>query len=325
MIALAKQIDRGPWWAAGIAAGLLLLALAVPMLAVLSGGAAVVSFVASLLMMAGVVGSAACIAYAVLRRGGSAIAQVALPCVVILVAASMLLLRSPVTLPVVALVLWLPAILAAAVLRSTTNLAIALLVTGLAGVAALLLMELATGGTVAFWDKQFALMFEQIQTGIAENPALASAYGDSLSDTSLLDTLRESLATMMAASSGMVAMSFGVAALFLARYWQAVLVNPGGFGSEFRTLDFGRPIALALAVLLAVCLFASGAFALGITLIIITLLCLQGLAVAHAVVKERGMNSNWLAGLYVLLLIPHTTLLLAALGLLDSVHPLRQR
>lgn len=115
--------------------------------------------------------------------------------------------------------------------------------------------------------------------------------------------------------------------LLVARYWQALLYNPGAFGVEFRALQMGRELSVAAVGLglaghlLGMPLAVELAFILGV------LFFLQGLAVMHALTGARQMSSFWLVGMYVLLVIalPQMFLLLAALGVIDGVARVRER
>lgn len=119
-------------------------------------------------------------------------------------------------------------------------------------------------------------------------------------------------------------MSFALGALFLARYWQAGLFNPGGFQQEFHGLSLGRNAAIACVIVMTMAIGQGGQLANAIVMVVIFAFFIQGLAVVHALVKQRGMHRYWLHGIYVLLMLPHTLLLLAALGLADNLFRLRR-
>ena len=118
--------------------------------------------------------------------------------------------------------------------------------------------------------------------------------------------------------------------LYLGRWWQSLLYNPGGFGREFRELRLGRRMALATAVLVVAALLAGKvAGSLGVELLIlaVTIYMIQGLAVAHALVASRGASVGWLVGLYFLVLFasPHAMLAVGIAGYADSWLDFRKR
>jgi hypothetical protein len=118
-----------------------------------------------------------------------------------------------------------------------------------------------------------------------------------------------------------------VLSLVIARYWQALLFNPGAFGPEFRSLQLGRELSIAIVVLVLVGQFANAPVALELAFILGVLFFLQGLAVMHGLTHAQNMSNFWLAGMYVLLVVamPQMFLLLAAVGAIDGVARLRER
>ena len=118
--------------------------------------------------------------------------------------------------------------------------------------------------------------------------------------------------------------------LLLARFAHAVLDNPGGFGREFRTLQVGRGALIASAVLGVAAMVLGGdigALAGDVMGPVTVMLGFQGLAVAHAVVRERGTPTGWLVALYLLLVVPPNLAVpvVAVTGLLDGWVDFRAR
>jgi len=114
--------------------------------------------------------------------------------------------------------------------------------------------------------------------------------------------------------------------LMLGRYWQAALYNPGGFGSEFRTLRF--PPLLAVLLLVGMLLGPN----LGAQLAVLTPLCsvplvFAGLALMHGLVAQGRLPRFWLVGLYVTLVLFMQLIypLLAVLAIVDSLFDFRGR
>ena len=114
--------------------------------------------------------------------------------------------------------------------------------------------------------------------------------------------------------------------VLLARYWQAALYNPGGFGREFRAVRLPLPMALAL---LAGIVLLPG---LGLQLAMLMPLCsvplaFAGLALLHGLVAQRRLAGFWLVGLYVSLLVFMQLAypLLVVLAVVDSLFDFRGR
>ena len=115
-----------------------------------------------------------------------------------------------------------------------------------------------------------------------------------------------------------------VLSVLLARYWQAALYNPGGFGLEFKRLRLPAVIVFPLVFGM---LFAPS---LGIQAAILTPVCsvplvFTGLAVVHGLVAKYRLGNFWLIGLYVgmVLFTQLTYPLLVVLAIVDSVFDFR--
>ncbi len=119
--------------------------------------------------------------------------------------------------------------------------------------------------------------------------------------------------------------------ILLARWWQAELYNPGGFGSEFRELALPRALTvLAGASALAYASDDKGMLLLALAgdacVLLVVLFALQGLAVIHFLARVRGLAGAWLVTLYVMLmLVPQVAgPILATTGLADNIVDLRR-
>lgn len=315
MIALARIADRGPLTAAVLAAVLLLCALWVPILMMAGGGSAVLIFLGGSLSMVCLVASAAVVAFIALRHGELSALKVAGGCLLLLILVSSLLYGSAFHIPSVALIYWLPAIVAAFVLARTVRLDFAVLSIVAFGVIAVFAFFAIVGDTEQFLQAQFATAAGSVENSQAGTLALSEEQQQNLV---------ASIARTIPGAFGVSVMIVALGALFLARSWQAKLVNPGGFQKEFHGLKLGRSACLAGVLVILLANLQGGQLAIAISMVIIFGLFLQGLAVAHALVKQRGMHRYWLQGLYVMIfLLPHTFLLLAALGLADNLFSLR--
>jgi len=317
VIALAKIADRGPLVSAGLAAALLLAALWIPVF--LTGGVTGPGvLMASFVSMYFLICSAAVVAFVALRHGEMAAFKVMGGCLLLLLVLSAVLYKSMVQVPLIATGLWLPAILAAIVLARTVKLDYAVLATVVCGVIAIVGFTLAFGDTTEFWRSQFAN-----SSAAVVDPSL-SELPDSADFEAQREGVIDGMARMMTGAMGVSVMSVALGALFLARSWQAGLFNPGGFQKEFHALSLGKNAALVCVLVIVLSVVQGGQFVGAVAFIVIFAFFIQGLAVSHSLVKQRGMHRFWLYGVYVLLVIPHTMLLLAALGLADNMFRLRR-
>ncbi|MFA5494654.1 MAG: hypothetical protein WC247_07735 [Porticoccaceae bacterium] len=124
--------------------------------------------------------------------------------------------------------------------------------------------------------------------------------------------------------SWLVAMQ-AVATLLLARWWQALLYNPGGFRAEFHGLRFDRALATGLVVGIMACNLGSSDYSTWVSLLGVPLL-LAGLGLVHHVVQFWHLGVQWLVLLYIgLLVFGPLSMVLIGIGFLDSFFDFRAR
>lgn len=117
-----------------------------------------------------------------------------------------------------------------------------------------------------------------------------------------------------------------VMGLILARWWQALLYNPGGFQKEFHSFSLDAKLAVLLILITVFVLSLPADYLLWVYLVVFPLL-LAGIALAHHAVKQLNLGDQWLAFLYVALIMigKPVTLILVGLGLADSIFDLRSK
>jgi hypothetical protein len=114
--------------------------------------------------------------------------------------------------------------------------------------------------------------------------------------------------------------------LMLARWWQAGIYNSGGFQKEFHSYTIDAKIAVLLVVILIVGQLLPQSSKLWAELAVLPLL-VAGIALVHFTVKLFGQGKQWLAFVYVGMIMvgKPVTLILVLLGLTDSLIDLRSR
>ena len=118
-----------------------------------------------------------------------------------------------------------------------------------------------------------------------------------------------------------------VAALFLARRWQALLFNPGGLKQEFHQFRLPLPIALILGAMVLVGESLGGGFEI-LSRAALPALVLPGLALVHGVLALKkigmvGLVAFYLIGFFVLSLYFANILIMIAV--IDSFVDIRGR
>jgi len=204
------------------------------------------------------------------------------------------------------------AMVLALVLRATVSLSM----TVLASVAVGVLTGLAM---VAFGSQlldQLVLFFAEFLGNLEQQLSQGDAEAVLLNRPTALQ-----IAGMMGAVSAVSS----VMCLLLARYWQAALYNPGGFGEEFRAL-YLPPTVTAALVLPALGVFALGREYQTWAMILMVPLTFAGLALVHARAKRRGQGTGWLTGFYLAwLILDPVKLVVVVAAIADSWFGFRQR
>lgn len=103
-------------------------------------------------------------------------------------------------------------------------------------------------------------------------------------------------AMMLAISAWMIALST-IASLFVSRWWQAILYNPGGFQQEFHGIRLESKLGLSLAVLMGAGMLLPDDYRFWVQLASIPLL-IAGLALVHYGVKVKAKGRQWLVFVY---------------------------
>lgn len=287
MRALAGYILGGRSQAIAVTTAFGLLALLIPPVAYLFSGVPV--------------------ALVTLRISPSAGLQVMLGSSIVLLLALLLFKLPPALVLSLLLGVWLPVTICAWQLRRHESqtalvLAAAAIAAGIAG-----LLHVATGDVTVWWRSQLEPQLEQLLAGQSE-----------LSAAQVLEGILPYVNGMVAAGL-VLSLTLTVQ---IARWLQAMLYNPGGFGEEFRALRLPRWLVVATVAALAGAMLLDGALAgwlRDLVFIGMTAFLFQGLALVHLLVKVRGWADHWLWLMYALLvLLPQFLLFIASVGLADA-------
>ncbi len=311
MIRLAQHALKGPLAAAGVSSGLLCLGLLLPLLAGPAG----------VYITLPVIWCSAAIVSLVLLRQGVAPAVTALGAVMLMVLLMGMLSRGGM-LQLFAIIaqFWLPAVLVAYVLRQTVSLDMAVMAGAAIGILLVVVMHLVVGDPVAFWERIIGNYIDaSLNTG-----GTAAIDPQAQQQAETLRSMIGVMARLATPATAVMMMLTGVTSVFLARGWQARLFNPGGFQQEFHSLRFGKTVALGVLAITGVSLVLEWSLLSHIVIVLLSAMMFQGLAVLHALVRIRGMSSGWLVGIYALMILPHTSALVGALGLADNWLNLRR-
>ena len=218
--------------------------------------------------------------------------------------------------------IWVPVWLLAILLRVSASQGAMLAGAALLGCLLVLGLHVALGDAAPWWREVLGAAFFEG----------ARQSGLELGETQI-EQLRAVIEAVSTHMTGLVAagtvMGLVITTL-LARWWQAALDNPGGFGREFRVLRVPRRFSLFSAVIMTMAVVANsitGGVAGDLMWTIAAVFLLQGLAVVHCLVAGRARAGVWLFGIYLLLgFMPvQGVLIIAMLGYADEWLGLRRR
>lgn len=210
------------------------------------------------------------------------------------------------------LVLWLPVWLIAIVLREGRHLSLAVEIAVFLGIGGVIGLYLYAVEPAAMWK----LMLTQMV------PANAGPEADV---ERTINVLIHYMTGIVAAGS-VFSLLLG---LFLGRWWQANLYNPGGFKQEYLALSTKPRMTLISLAVVSVAFASSGAVAevaKNITILLFILFTVTGTSVVHTVFAKKSLGRYMVPMLYItLFLIPHATLLVVLVGLVEPWLDLRKK
>jgi hypothetical protein len=262
--------------------------------------------------------SSASVALPVLRKGPSEGLVIATISLLPVVVAGWMIWGTPLPAAAYVLALWAPIWLIALLLRESGRLALAL--AGISGLGMLMVVALyaSLGDPAAVWLKQLQRFLEPL---LKQQASAADA-----------ELLWRNFADFAPYFTGVIAAGLVLAlslSLLIARGWQALLFNPGGFRAEFVKLR-APPAAAYLVLALLASAWAIGGkwmeMAANLVLPLAMLFLLAGFAVLHALLSDSGSGKFWLVGIYMaLLFVSPLVMAIMLVGFSDIWIDWRQR
>lgn len=204
----------------------------------------------------------------------------------------------------------LGAALAAVVLRVTSSWPLAMMATVASGVITGLALLVFGQAYVEEILRFVGELFTQLESQAAAGQEVSLPMPSS---TQILGLLGLGNATMVAVC------------LILARWWQALLYNPGGFRTEFHSLRI-TPSLTVLLLVMGIALSSLGADYRYWALIFSVPFVFAGFALVHGLVAQKQLSGQWLGFFYMAwFIIDPIKLLLILVVVVDSWIDLRGR
>ncbi len=276
----------------------------------------VLSFLAPPLTSVLSYGGSAALALFSLFRGALAGALVMLGAALLTGLLAGLLVQHGLAVAMTSLLLWVPIWLAAAVLRETRSLAMAMLVLSGLAMAGVLLVFILFGDPGPWW---LAHLQEMLDSVAVQQDV----------DRAALKEFAQQVAPFMTGALAAGLSFAALACLVLGRWWQSLLVKPGALRAEFYAMRLNRTLSLlglGIIVLAALDFGGLSSLALQWALVVTVLFLFVGLAVVHATLANLKAARGWLIAIYILMsLLPQVLLMVVATGMLDPWLDLRRR
>ena len=209
------------------------------------------------------------------------------------------------------LVLWLPIWLIAIVLREGRHISLAVEIAVLIGVVGVIGYYLFNADPAAMWKQVMPRM-------VPPNAPIENVQH--------MIGLMAPYMTGIAAAGAVFSMLLG---LFLGRWWQATLYNPGGFRQEFLGLKVQPRLAMISIAIIVIATVSSGVvsqIAWNTTILMFVLYTFIGTAVLHTVFSRMKIGQYAVPMFYItLFFIPHSLLPVALVGFSDTWLDIRKR
>ena len=211
-------------------------------------------------------------------------------------------------------VVWLPIWLIAIVLREGRQISLAVEIAILIGIVSVIAYYLFNADPAAMWQQ---VMLKMVPVNAPVD----------------LESIKKMIAQMAPFMTGVTAASavFSILlGLFLGRWWQALLYNPGGFDKEFLGLRVQTRLATIFLVIVGIGILSSGLvsqIALNTAILFFVLYAFIGTAVVHAVLAKMKIRQYAVPMFYIMLVALFRLMLpiVAIVGFSDTWLDLRNR
>ena len=209
--------------------------------------------------------------------------------------------------------------LLALVLRQYHNWNLVLEAAGFIGILVVVLLHIVYPDIQTWWGSQLTIYVGKV-----------AEYLDQVSASAITlpqDVQLEMVANAKPFATGYLVVTLlfnALVQLLIARWWQAVDVNPGGLRNELHSirLSYAAGIIFIAAMVLA---FLDVAIAQDILPVLYGVFCGAGLSLIHCSLANNKISGFWLAILYAVLILftSYCVMLIAVIGLLDTILDFR--
>jgi hypothetical protein len=276
---------------------------------------AVLALAATLLLPILQIVSGIIIVLLVLRQGVRLAAVEAALAAALLAAVSLIAGVSVIQVAVDVLLTWVPALVLAAVLRETRSLALTMQLSALIAAAVVLGFHVVVDDPTAIWEPTMTFTLEWARTnGLVEQAQFIEANP-------------AEMAHALTVAFILLGWTKSALSVFLGGYVARLVPGETGQYGRFCDLNFGRVIALIMAIVSLLAFATGAAWLQSLAVVLLGVFWLQGLAVLHWMNVDGELPLFVVIAVYVLLPFLHVFLVmaLAAVGYTDAWFRYRRR
>jgi hypothetical protein len=210
----------------------------------------------------------------------------------------------------------------AVMLRRQASWSVILQIAALLGVLVISLVHLAYPGVTEWWATQLQSYYAQAQavTGMLKNPTPGSS---SMQIEAINATKQYATGLIVGA-----VLFNAILQLMVARWWQAIVFNPGSLHKELRDIRLSQLAGVLFVASLVFC-YLGNSVVLDIMPVLYMLFGAAALSLIHYLfgLMKSPTRLFWLSGLYIILIfsLPMSIVLIAMIALADIWLDLRKR
>jgi hypothetical protein len=209
----------------------------------------------------------------------------------------------------------------ALVLRKFGNWNLVIEVSILAGIVLICVIHLIFPELQTWWGTQLTTYFNKTTSMIEQLSPEGAATQEEM-QAAIIANIKQYITGLVIASIIFNALL----QLIIARWWQAILYNPGGLRKELHQIRLSYVSASVFIAVLGLA-YMHNVFGLDMMPVMVTAFCAAGLSVIHNLFALKNAGWFWLVLVYlgVLFAFPMGMVAVAMIGLLDSLFNIRQR
>lgn len=276
---------------------------------------AVVGLAASLLLPFAQIVSGAVMALLVFRQGAATAAVQGAVAAAVLALVSLLVSAPATQVLANALVSWLPIVLLVALVRSWRSLTLTLQASGIVAIVATLAVYLMLGDPTGFWTEMLVRLSEAFrEMGLERHAAVVYEQ-------------RAVIAPQMTVLAVLTSWSLYAVVMLLGYAFYRTLPDVSDAFGRFRDLNFGRVLALTMAIASVIALLTGAVWLEDVAFVAFAIFWLQGLAIVHWLHAQGRLPLFLLLLVYALIPLLNALMVmaLAVVGYIDAWFEFRSR